>query len=301
MRKRGLLFFTFLLIATLAGCITSPDYTVKLTKELYSQKDSKLPFEVKVMENKKAIKNLKVSVEFMMSNMDHGTYDVELAEGQEGTYSGKVALPMAGKYEAAFTIEQDGKKTEKVINLNVSKPKGIAKMNGEWITEEDITFYKLMNQLQLAMNREAAKAKYSGKQLEEELAYLESQEKVSDDKNQLLTQIIRLRSMAMLANEKGHKATDAEIDTAVNKVREQYDGYNGVKELISGFGEDKFWDAQKKQSKLIVLTQKVQKDLLEKVKKENPHAGQQELYYQAQTEYEELLVSQVSTLEIEIL
>jgi hypothetical protein len=52
---------------------------------------------------------------------------------------------------------------------------------------------------------------------------------------------------------------------------------------------------------MIVMSQKVQKDLLEKVKKENPKAGEQEVYYLAQKEYEELLVSQVNSLSIEIL
>jgi hypothetical protein len=300
MKIRVMLVFV-LLIALVTGCSSGPDYKVTVTKDLYFVKDTAMPFEIKVTENNKAVKGLDVSAQLSMTNMDHGSYDVKLTEGKNGTYDGKVNLPMGGKYEAAFTLEKDSKKTEKVIELNVTKPKGVAKINGEWITDEDVSFYKFINQLQLEINRESAQKKYTGKQLEEELAYLESQEKTIEDKNQLLTQIIRLHAMALLANEKGHKAADAEVDEALLKAREQYNQYESAKKLINEYGEEKFWAPEKQQYQMIVMSQKVQKDLIDKVKKENPKAGEQEIYYQAQKEYEELLVSQVNSLKIEIL
>ncbi|MGG1675817.1 FixH family protein [Neobacillus sp. NRS-1170] len=300
MMKR-LIFPLLLLIAMLAGCSKGPEYKIEVTKNLYFHKDTALPFEIKVTDNKKAVKGLDVSAQLSMTNMDHGTYDVKLEEGKNGTYSGSVKLPMGGKYEAAFTLKKDGEKTEDLINLNVTRPRGVAKINGEWITNDDIAFYQFINQLQLEINREAAKKKYTGKQLEEELVYLDSQEKINDDKNQLLTQIIRLRAMAMLANEKGHKATDAEVGQAVSKARDQYNAFESAKSLIKEYGEDKFWATEKQQYQLIVLSQKVQKDVIEKVKKENPKVGEQEVYYLAQKEYEDLLVSQVNSLKIEIL
>ncbi|MFP5114307.1 FixH family protein [Bacillaceae bacterium C204] len=292
---------TLFLIAMVTGCSSGPDYKVSVTKDLYFVKDTAMPFEVKVTENNKAVKGLDVSAQLSMTEMDHGSYDVKLVEGKNGTYSGKVNLPMGGKYEAAFTLEKDGQKTEKVIDLHVTKPKGVAKVNGEWISDEDVSFYKFINQLQLAINRESAKDKYTGKQLEEELAYLDTQEKTLEDKNQLLTQIIRLRAMALLADEKGHKAAESEVDAALGKAREQYNQYASAKKLINEYGEEKFWATEKQQYQMIVMSQKVQKDLIDKAKKENPKAGDQEIYYQAQKEYEELLVSQVNSLKIEIL
>jgi YtkA-like len=299
--KTRIIFSLLLLIALITGCSSGPDYKVTVTKDLYFVKDTAMPFEIKVTENNKAVKGLKVAAQLSMTNMDHGSYDVKLVEGKNGTYSGKVNLPMGGKYEAAFTLEKDGKKAEKVIDLHVTKPKGVAIINGEWITNEDVSFYKFINQLQLEINRESAQKKYTGKQLEEELAYLVSQEKTLEDKNQLLTQIIRLRAMALLADEKGHKASETEVDAALLKAREQYDQFESAKKLINEYGAEKFWATEKQQYRMIVMSQKVQKDLIEKIKKENPKAGEQEIYYQAQKEYEELLVSQVNSLKIEIL
>lgn len=299
--KQRLALALLLLIAMLAGCSSGPDYKVEMTKDLFYQKDTALPFEIKITENNKAVKGLAVSAEISMANMDHGTYKVKLAEGKSGTYAGKVKLPMNGKYEIAFTLKKDGKTTEKVLDYVVNKPKGVAMINGKWITNEDVDFYKFINYLQLAMNRETAQKKYSGKELEEELAYLDSQEKTAEDKNQLLTQIIRLRSMALLADEKGHKASDAEIDTELSKVRDQYNQYETAKAMIKEYGEKKFWAIEKEQYKMIVLMKKVQQDLVAQMKKENPQAGAQEIDYLAQQKYEELLVSQVNSLKIEIL
>ncbi|MFB5193844.1 FixH family protein [Neobacillus sp. KR4-4] len=299
--KIRIIFAILLLVAVMAGCSSDPDYKVDVTKDLYFVKDTAMPFEVKVTENKKAVKGLDVSAHLAMTEMDHGSYDVKLEEGKNGTYTGKVNLPMGGKYEAAFTLEKDGKKTEKVIELNVTKPKGVAKVNGQWITDEDVSFYKFINQLQLAINRESAQKQYKGEQLEEELTYLEAQEKTLEDKNQLLTQIIRLRAMALLADEKGHKATETEVDAALSKARGQYNQFESAKKLINEYGEEKFWATEKQQYQMIVMSQKVQKDLVTKAKKENPKAGEQEIYYQAQKDYEELLVSQVNSLKIEIM
>lgn len=300
--KKRLLAAVLLLVAMLAACSSGPEYNVKVNNEIYFQQNEASPIEIKVTEDGKAAEDVKVSAVLSMANMDHGTNKVTFEETADaGTYIGEAKLPMSGKYEAVITLEKDGKKSEKVINFNVLKAQGVAKMNGEWITDEDVAFYKLINQLQLEMNREAAKKNYTGAQLDEQLAYLKSQEKIAEDKNNLLTQIIRLRSMAMLAKEKGHKAEPAEVEEAVSKARNQYNQYESTNALISEYGEDKFWATERQQYEMIVLSQKVQSDLVSKVKKENPSYGEQEVLFQAQKQYEELLVSQVNSLKIEIL
>src|SRR5687767_8713876 len=115
--KKRMVFTSLLLVALITGCSSAPEYKVKVTKDLYYQKDTAIPLAIKLTENKKAALGLNVSAQLSMTNMDHGTYDVALAEGKDGIYSGKVQLPMAGKYEAVLTFEKAGKKSEKVINL----------------------------------------------------------------------------------------------------------------------------------------------------------------------------------------
>lgn len=296
--KKLMRLTALLLLAVLAGCSADPEYSVEVVKPIYQLADKEMPFEIKVTEKDEAATGLNVLAEFSMTNMDHGTTEVKLTEKENGIYSGKVELPMAGKYEIFFVLERDGKKAEKVINYEVKESEGVASINGEWITNEDIEFYKFINYLQLAINRETDQKRYTGDQLKEALSYWESQEKLVEDQNQLLTQIIRLRAMAMLAEEKGHTATGAEVETEINKVRDQYSQFESAKAMINEYGEDKFWEIEKQQYQLIVLSKKVQKDIIEKVKKENPEMAQQEINFQAQKQYEELLVSQVNSMEI---
>lgn len=290
-----------LLLVALAGCSANPGYTVEVTKPIYQQADKEMPFEIKVTEKDEAVTGLNAKAEFSMSNMDHGKTEVELTEEENGLYSGRVELPMTGKYEIIFVFEKDGKKAEKVIDYEVKQSEGVASINGEWITNEDIDFYKFINYLQLAINKETDQKRYTGEQLKEALTYWSSQEKQVEDQNQLLTQIIRLRSMAMLAEEKGHTATDAEVKAEIDKVRGQYNQFVSAQAMINEYGEERFWEIEKQQYKLIVLSQKVQKDIIEKVKKENPTMAQNEINFQAQKQYEELLVSQVNSLDIVIL
>lgn len=297
--KKAIMLTVLLLIGLLTGCNAGPDYKVEVTKPIYFQKAATV--EVEITENDKAVEGLEVKAEFSMKNMDHGSNEVELTDVAEGKYSGKVDLTMAGKYEIVFTLEKDGETSEEIIEYEVKKSEGVASINGKWITEEDLTFYKFINSLQLAMNRETDQKRYTGKELEGALAYWDSQEKLIEDKNQLLTQIIRLRAMAMLAEEKGHKVSDMEIDTEIEKVRNQYSQFESAKAMISEYGEEQFWKIEQQQYQLIVLSQKVQKDLIDQVKKENPTMGEQEVMFQAEKKYEELLVSQVNSLEIVVL
>jgi hypothetical protein len=299
--KKAMRLTALLLLAVLAGCSGDPEYSIEVTKPIYHQPDKEMPFEIKVSENDEAVEGLTVLAEFSMTNMDHGTTEVDLSEEEDGIYSGTVQLPMTGKYEIFFILEKDGKKTEQAINYEVKQPEGVASINGEWITYENLDFYKFINYLQLAINRETDQKRYTGDELKEALSYWESQEKLVEDQNQLLTQIIRLRAMAMLAEEKGHSATESEVETEINKVRDQYNQFESAKAMINEYGEEKFWETQKQQYQMIVLSQKVQKDMIEKVKKENPEMSQQELNFQAQKQYEELLVSQVNSLKIVIL
>jgi hypothetical protein len=299
--KTKYLFSLFIIIAMLSACNAKPSYEVEVTEPLYFQKDKTSSFEIKITEKEKAVRDLKVSAQLSMAGMDHGTYDVTFAEGAKGIYAGEVELPMAGKYEIAYIIENDGDKTEKLMEYTVKKNESIASINGEWIHEEDLDFYRFINTLHIAISRETDKEKYEGVALEEALAYWDAQEELNQDKNQLLTQIIRLRSMALLAIEKGHVAKQEEVELELQKVRNQYNQHEIAKKLIKEYGEEKFWSIEEKQYELIVMSQKVQSDLAEKVKRENPKAADQEIAYLAKKQYEELLVSQINSLKIEIL
>lgn len=299
--KKTIIGVVLLMAALLSGCSSNPNYNIEMTKPLYFLKDHATTFEIKVTENKKAVSGLTVSADISMANMDHGTVSVTLTDEKNGKYSGKAKLPMEGKYELTYTLKKDNNKTEKTIDYTVKKAEGVAMINGQWVKNEDLQFYQLVNKLQLEINRENAKKTYTGSQLNDELAYIDSQEKNAKDQNQLLTQIIRIRSMALLAEERGHQATSDAITTAIAKDHAQYDQYPAVKSLIASFGEKKFSSLEEKEYKYSILADQVMADVTAQAKKDNPNVNDQEVNFQAQQNYEDLLVSQMDSLKIQIL
>lgn len=298
--KKLLIIGFLLLAALLAGCNKGPSYHVSMTKPLYFLKDKATPLEIKVTENKKPVKGLAITAEANMAHMDHGTRKAKLSESNNGKYSGKIMLPMDGKYEITFTMKKDGKISETTLNYTVKKAQGVATINGKWITAEELKFYQLVNRIQLEVNRAAAKKQYHGAALKDELAYIDSQVKNSSDPEQLLTQIIRTRAMAMLAEQRGHKATPSAVQAAINKDHKQYSRIPAVKELIAQFGTEKYGKMERQEYQYIVLSQQVEADVRKQAIKDNPKAGSQEIDYQTQQNYEDLLVSQMNSLRIEI-
>ncbi|MBM4761618.1 FixH family protein [Bacillus sp. B15-48] len=299
--KKWSLTLVFLLLLVLSACNGAPSWELEVTQEPAFIKDKETQMFITVTEGGEPVTGLDINVELAMVDMDHGTVEAKFEDLSDGTYATKIDLPMAGKWEAVFELEKDGEEAEKVIELQIEDAGGVAAINGEWITKEDVNFYRFINDLHLEMARETDREKYTGQELEDALAYWDSQEKVIDNQNMLVSQIIRLRAMAMLGEEKGHQATEAEVNAELEKVRSQYEESEVATQMIAEYGEDRFWAYQQEQYKRIVLTQKVQDDVVELVKQDNPNASEQEIQFNAQKKYEELLVSQVESLDIVLL
>lgn len=301
MMNRILSFILLSLLLLLSACGTGEDWTVDFTEPLRYTKGAETEIEVKVVEGNEPVNDLNVRVHFEMTSMSHGSVNLKLEEQGDGVYSGAAEFPMAGEYAATFTMKKEGYTIEKVVEVEVEKVEGVATINGEPINTADVEFYRFINKLHIAINREADQQSFSGAELEDRMTHWDEQEKQAENQNQLLTQIIRLRSMAMLAKDKGHTASTEEVAKEIEAIRSKYEQSKVAKDMINEFGEDKFWSKEQQQYEYIVLTQKVQQDVTEKVKKENPNVGEQEINFLAQKEYEELLVSQVSSLDIVIL
>ncbi len=325
--KKAISLGMMVLIFLLSACGTGDNWKVEFTDPPKFNNGDESTFEIKVTEEGKPVTGLNATASMEMTKMSHGSINVKLEEAKDGLYKGKAALTMAGDYTVAFKFKKDGYTVEKVLEVEAVDEDGdasktgaaddtsadagdkgaagdktaVATINGEPINAEDIEFYRFINNLHIAINREADKQSYKGAELNEKMSYWDSQEKLNDNNNTLLTQIIRLRAMAMLAEEKGHKASKEEVDKEINSIRGKYNQSPVAVKLIKEFGEKRFWEIEQKQYEMIVLTKKVQNDIVEQVKKENPSVSEQEISFLAQKKYEELLVSQVNSLKVEVL
>jgi hypothetical protein len=184
------------------------------------------------------------------------------------------------------------------IMASEADQKIVAKINSDTITEEDLDFYKVINRIRVEMNREADRNRLQGKELEESISFWNNQEKAAMDRNTLLTQMIRLHAAALLAKEKGYTASEAEVKKEMDDVKQIYGKEPNALKMIKAYGEKRFWNKEFSQYQLIVLSKKVQLDVMNQVKKANTKAEEKEIYFLANKKYEELLISQIGTLKI---
>ncbi|HJV44474.1 MAG TPA: hypothetical protein VJ824_01980 [Bacillota bacterium] len=173
----------------------------------------------------------------------------------------------------------------------------VATVGDKDITDQDLEFYKLLNQIQMEILKEEGQKQNKVSVADEQVKNLEKQ---NNDKNTLLTQAIRLQAMSLLAKEKGYSVDQAAVQKDLDDVKKTYDGYAQAKVIIDKYGADKFWAKEKEQYELISLVKKVQNDMKEKAKKENPNQPDKEIEFQTQKNYEELLQSQISSLKVKI-
>ncbi|MED4904786.1 FixH family protein [Parageobacillus thermoglucosidasius] len=289
----------FVCILFLVSC-NKGDWEVSVKTKPFYKEGVSAPFVVEIKENGKPASGLTVHAVFEMANMDHGTITTTLKEKGDGIYEGKVQLPMEGEWETLLRIKNGKQTVEKLIKMQVKKEDAVAKINGLAITTEDVRFYQTLAQIEIAIGKETDQAKYKGEEFKERLAYWKRQEQHLQQINPTVTHLIELHSMALLAKEKGYSVAKNQIAKEVLEQKQQYDRYKVAKEIIHQYGEKKFWKQHQQHTELTLLAKEVWNDMMQQAKKENPNAVQTEIRYLAQKKYEELLISQVDSLQIEL-
>lgn len=298
------LLIAFMLLASLlsglllAGCSSGPDWTLSLEAPEKFVSGREITLKLNVQEKNKPVTGLQVSAQLEMKKMDHGTVDVDFQEKGDGVYEGKTMLEMGGEWTAIVRLSDKQQQKESIASFSIQEVKEVGSINGEPITGEDLAFYRTINRLHIEISREKDRQRLKGAELEEANGFWDARDKEAALANSLLTQIIRLRAAALLAQEKGYAAAGAEVQRELDASQEQYERSVAAKQLISEYGEERFWAKEEARCRLMVLAKKVQTDMIARVKTENPQAGTREIALLAEKKYEELLVSQIGTLKI---
>ncbi|MCZ0756191.1 FixH family protein [Anoxybacillus sp. J5B_2022] len=296
---RKLTVFLFSLLFLFTGC-SNGDWEVTVKTTPFYKEGVAAPFAVQIKENGKLAKQLKVHATFEMSNMDHGKIEVDLHEKGNGIYEENVQLPMEGDWEALLVIKKGSDKVEKLLKMHVKKEEAVAKVGKEKITMDDVRFYQALSKIEIAIQKERAQTTYKGAALNEQLAYWDRREQYANRLNQAVSHLVELQAMALLAEEKGHGVTKQEIAKTISALRSQYARYETAQQIIHVYGEKKFWEDYSRYSKLRLLANDVYNDLAGAVKKANPTVSDSEIRYLAQKQYEELLLSQIDSLHVEL-
>jgi hypothetical protein len=305
MKHRGILLGSLLiLLFALTACSPRPTWQAAMELAPVFTKDQPSTIAFKITDEAgQPVNNLQIKALFEMTKMDHGSIEADLQHSHDGLYQTKLNLNMSGLWQATLTMSDGISSTEETLSFETKElpsEQAIATINGRRIIHEDIAFYELINLIQIEMYREHDQKKYQGKEIEQAMKYWDMQVEAAKQTNTLLTQIIRLHAVSLLAQEKGHQATAVEVADAMAKIKPEYEQSPAAMKLIDQYGSEKFWSKQESQYHRIVLSMKVQEDVMELVKKSNPDSDPKQLQVLAQKKYEELLVSQMGTLDIKI-
>lgn len=298
--KRWILPILLLFVLFVAGC-GKANWDISIEKAPFFKLGIEAPFIVKITNHTQPVSKLTVHATFEMEKMNHGSIDIDLIEKDSGQYEGFIEFPMQGEYDVFLTIANGKSEKEEHLTVQVKQEDAVAIINGEKVYQADLDFYLFINQLYIAINRELDKTKYMGTDYTTAMNKWDEQEKAIANENVLLTQMIRLRSIALLAKEKGFTASEREIEAELNRVKQSYGASEVAMKMIQEFGERKFWEKEKDQYADIILSTKVQQDIIVKIRQEQPMINEQEIMYLANKRYEEILVSQVNSLEIQFL
>ncbi|MCP8971009.1 FixH family protein [Ectobacillus ponti] len=256
------LSMVLLLGMLLVGC-GKEDYKISVSKSPFFKQGTAVPFVIAVEKDGKKAESLDITGHLEMVKMDHGEIPVTFQETAAGTYESKVTLPMEGEWECVVDIG----KSEQVVKLKVEKQDAVAKVGKELVKQQELSFYEVLAQLQ----------------------------QTKADHNQLLTHMIGLKSMALLAKEKGYSVSEAKVQEKLAAGKKSYN-----LAVIQQFGEEKFWKLEQQRIEEALLADQVMDDLYKQEKQKSPKAGEQEWKFNAAKAYEELLESQVGAIKVEI-
>ncbi|GAX91395.1 FixH family protein [Effusibacillus lacus] len=103
----------FVLLAgiLLTGCGSDNDWVANVQAPAQYIGEQELPITIEIKEQGQPVTGLQVKAQFEMKKMDHGKVEAMFTDGGNGTYTGKVKLPMGGEWLVNVNMS-NGKRTE---------------------------------------------------------------------------------------------------------------------------------------------------------------------------------------------
>jgi uncharacterized protein YfeS len=266
-------------LPAVAGCGSSPGWEASLDAPPAFKAGGTLPLALNVTGQGQPVTGLMVTAVLEMTRMEHDQLRVVFTEKGGGVYQAEVLLPMDGEWSADIHMEKNGKSKELTVKFQskaeASKP--VAAVGDMIITQDDLDFYALANQLQ---------------------SRIDQTQVLPLDKNSLLTQVIRLQAVGLLAKEKGYQADSVSVSSELGKHRAYGATDPALRQAISSFDAARFWRNEETRLTLLNLARQVQDEIRDKIKNDRPQASPKEIGYQTAQAYEDLVASQIAGLHI---
>lgn len=159
--------------------------------------------------------------------------------------------------------------------------------------DDDLEFYTLMNKLKLILEMNEAES-------DDQTEYLEEQQTYYDNVNVNLQSMIELYAMSLLAEEKNYFVPDEKLQKLVKEFKEKVEKVEEATALIETFGEKKFNRNIEEYIRQTTLRDRIAGELKEEIEEENPDAIKDEILYMLEEKFEDLLMDQIYSLEMDI-
>ncbi|WP_209020980.1 hypothetical protein [Evansella clarkii] len=176
----------------------------------------------------------------------------------------------------------------------------LAEVNDTEITADKAEFQQLIGLLHLELVRTEGQAEMDEETLEYMSEFWDEQEVQVRNMNHTLTKVIRTLAMAKLAEEKGYVMGEEAVEEQADLFYGQYESEPAALALIEEYGTELFQEQLYDYTEEWLLARIVYADVLEEVQSERPGMEGEELEHIASQQYEELLVSQMETLDVKI-
>ena len=156
-----------------------------------------------------------------------------------------------------------------------------ASVGGKKITEEEIDY-------------ECFRAK-----LQNVLANKAGQNTCPPEKT-IITQIIELKAIDYLAEEKGVSATTEEVQQRIEELKKEEASNSTFQEMVATFGEEKFWKYEEQRYYTIINSEKVKEKLYEEEKEKHSYLEEASLRLNAKKAFDDLIVEAVGMVDATI-
>lgn len=189
--------------------------------------------------------------------------------------------------------EQDEIKTDHAKEIGENNIKDIVTIEDKTFDEEDLNFYTLMNKIKIILQIDATDD-------EDEKNYYREQLNYYDFTNANLQSLIELYSITLLAEEKNYFVPDEKLEKALEKYEDQIQNVPEAVDLIETFGKETYKRKLKEYVRQSMLRERVVNELKEDIEADNPDADELEINYTLEKYFDDLLMDQIASLDLEI-
>lgn len=169
----------------------------------------------------------------------------------------------------------------------------VVTMEGKVFTEKDLNFYTTMNQLKLLLQINTATD-------DDTIHFLQEQQTYYENVNVNLQSMIELYAMSLLAEEKNYFVPAEKLQAAVEDLNEEIANVKEATKLVDDYGKEAYNRNIEEYMSQSILRDRIAAELKDELIEEHPNADEKEINYLLEDKFEDLMMDQISSLEMDI-